>query len=61
MHLFREIRQMRDEGKLHRSLIIRTRILLAISVILSGIVAVIAGKLLAALDSVRDPRATATA
>lgn len=36
--ILREIRALRDEGKLHRALIVRTRILIGISAILLGVV-----------------------
>ena len=37
-NILREIRVLREEGKLHRTLIVRTRILLLISVVLASIV-----------------------
>lgn len=38
MNILREIRTLRDEGKLHRRLLMRIRILLGISLVLFGIV-----------------------
>lgn len=38
LHLFREMRVLREEGKLHRRILIRTRLLLVISAILLAIV-----------------------
>jgi hypothetical protein len=38
IHFFREVRELRNEGKLHRRLIVRTRILAAISAMLLAIV-----------------------
>ncbi len=38
IHLLNEIRTLRNEGKLHTKLLIRTRILFGISVILGGVV-----------------------
>ncbi len=37
-HFLKEVRILREEGKLHRKLIMRVRILLAISLILAGVV-----------------------
>ena len=38
IHLLKEIRTLREEGKLHQRLLIRTRLLCAISLVLLGIV-----------------------
>lgn len=39
MNILKEIRNLRDQGKLHRSLLIRVRILLAVSTVIAGVVA----------------------